>query len=140
MVLAMYIPISIVAYSTYLLTYLLILFRGHSSLREIIVVSLRYFFKNPSEWRRTSLEKKKEGKKEQMVPCIFPHRLLLILLIYLLILFRDGSSSREIVVVSLRWSFKNSSDHRKERKKEQMILPMYIPYQLLLILLTYFIP
>ena len=35
--------------------------------REIVVVSLRWF-KNPSEWRRTSLERKKEGKKEQMVP------------------------------------------------------------------------
>ena len=83
---------------------------------------------------------KKEGKNKWFLPCIFPYQLLLILLIYLLILFRDGSSSREIVVVSLRWSFKNSSDHRKERNKEQMILPMYIPYQLLLILLTYFIP
>ena len=42
---------------------------------------------------------------------------------------------REIVVVSLRWSFKNPSDHRKERRKQQMVPAMYIP-----ILLTYFIP
>ena len=92
MVLATYIPISIVAYSTYLLTYLLILFRGHSSLREIVVVSLRCFFKNPSEWRRTSLGKK-EGRKERTDGSMYiPISIVAYptyLFIYLLILFHD---------------------------------------------------
>ena len=88
--------------------------------REIVIVSLRWF-KNPSDrqWRRTSLER----KNRWFLPCIFP--LLFILFIYLLTYFI--SWSREIVVVSLRWPFKNPSNYWKKRKEEQMIPAMYIP-------------
>ena len=149
-----------------LFIYLLIYFISWSLIREIVVVSLRWF-KNPSNyWKKRKKEqmlpayvyshidcclsylltyfipwsfvksslflwdglkiplngeehhwkkRKKERKSRWFLPYIFPYQLLLILLIYLFIyLFY----SMIIVVVFLRWSFKNSSDHRKERRKE----------------------
>ena len=88
----------------------------------------------------------KERKNRWFVLCIFPYQLLLILLIYLLILFPAvrRSLSREIVVVSLKWSFKNLSDRqwrkislekRKNRWFLLYIFPLLIAYSTYL--LTY---